>query len=89
VPSALVRHWIPREKQTRRFVYRRFMDGERLRRSKDSGPMLFGRPRWLYRKAVTASISYHIGRFLFAPEKWVDDLRKAATWWGMLSAGTD
>jgi hypothetical protein len=51
-----------------------------------TSPTLFGRPRWLWRQAVTAEARYRLHRWLRPPEDWVQDLVKASVLSGQLRA---
>jgi glucosyl-dolichyl phosphate glucuronosyltransferase len=89
VPQARVRHCISPERQTIGYL-RRFYRGQgefvaRVRPDRGS-PTLFGRPRWLWRQAVTAEVRYRLRRWLRPPEDWVQDLVKASVLRGRLHA---
>jgi glycosyltransferase involved in cell wall biosynthesis len=77
VPEARVRHFIPKERQTIRYLRETFFglglfDG--LCRDYSDHPKLFGRPRWLWRQAVEGELRYRLGRILRKPELWVEGL---------------
>jgi hypothetical protein len=89
VPDAVLRHWIPLERQTSRFLFRRFRDSARVMPLDDSFsscPKLFGKPRWLIRKAIAASVKYRLRRIFCQPQVWVEDLLTAAALWGRLNS---
>lgn len=82
VPGARVRHIIPPERQTVRYLraycvgygkYLRWKDGARA-----SG--VWG----LVRRAVVAEFRYRLGRLGARPERWVEDLIVASEAWGRL-----
>lgn len=81
VPEARVRHHIPLERQTTAYLrewYRGW--GEQLVRTRKHAPtrMLLGRPLWLWREVVEASVRYRATRALAPPTVWVEALKKAS-----------
>ena len=89
VPAAKVRHFIPKKRQTTKFLrsYCRGL-GEYLAITENNNrcAMLFGRPRWIWRAAVQAELSYAFHRLFSPPEIWIEDLMRASTLWGKLFA---
>ena len=73
VPDALVRHWIPKERQTLQFFRdRAIAAGRGVAAEEDvSGARLFGRPRWIWRAWVEAQAAYRYHRLFSPAEKWV------------------
>lgn len=94
LPDASVDHWIPRARQTTRYLERYYRGQGRvlaLRRSPgraDGKPELLGRPLWLWRQALEAEVIYRRDRALRAPESWVESLVRASTAWGQLAEWT-
>ena len=89
VPRAKVRHFIPRDRQTVRYVRRIFHGAGELSALSLNGsevPRLFGRPRWLWRQAILAESRYRWSRATAAPETWLPRLIDAARAWGRLKA---
>jgi hypothetical protein len=89
VPRAKVRHFIPRERQTVRYLRRIFAGaGEQSALSLDGTgvPRVFGRPRWLWRQAIVAECQYRWSRVTAAPEVWLPQLIETARAWGRLKA---
>ncbi len=87
VPDARVRHIIPRDRQTLSYLRRYYVgNGTSLARVRDSGrePLLFRRPRWIWREAVQEELAYRLHRLNSPPDVWSDHLRRASTAWGML-----
>jgi glycosyltransferase involved in cell wall biosynthesis len=87
VPEARVRHYIPRHRQSLRYLRRIFGgQGEVLGRglSTSDAPRLFGRPRWLWRRAVTAEARFWRIRATAGPEVWLTELIETARAWGEL-----
>src|SRR5262245_9097301 len=91
LPSAAVDHWIPRERQTTRYLKRYYRGQGRvlaLREASERGtwkPQPFGRPLWLWRQALEAELVYRRERALREPERWIDSLVRASTMWGLLA----
>ena len=87
VPSARVKHYVPRERQTLAYLRRFYRgDGEFYGRKweEDRYPKLFGRPRWLWRRALEAEMRYRWRRVFREPEVWIEDLRRSSFLWGQL-----
>ena len=87
VPQAKVRHYIPKNRQTLRHLHQfYFGQGEFEGRSyEDAGDAkIFGKPRWLVRKAVESSIRFWIRRAFCGPETWIVDLIQMSMSWGLL-----
>jgi len=87
VPEATVRHQIPASRMTTAYV-RSYFEGQgellAMQEDSDDGPTWFGRPRWLWRRAVTSKASYCLHRLVSPPEVWVKHLSEASTNWGQL-----
>jgi glycosyltransferase involved in cell wall biosynthesis len=87
VPSARVRHYIPPERQTIRYL-RGFFFGvakaDALNSREISKGKWLGKPRWLWRAAVEAEIKYRWRRLIGKPTDWITHLQKASSYWGML-----
>jgi glycosyltransferase involved in cell wall biosynthesis len=86
VPEARVRHWIPRERQTTRYLRRLFagLGHTDALVKPDESVRLLGRPRWIYREAVVAEARYRTRRLIAPPEMWIEDLIRASVAWGRL-----
>lgn len=89
VPGAAVRHYIPPERQTIRYL-RRYYSGcaattmTLATNEERQSRMLFGRPRWAWRAAIQNEIAYRVRRVTSRPEIWIEDLKRASTAWGIL-----
>ena len=87
VPEARVRHYIPRDRQTLRHL-RQFFGGQGEQRGRDlpslDAPQWFGRPRWLWRRALTAEARFWRIRVTSGPEAWLTELKETAKVWGEL-----
>lgn len=87
VPGASVRHYIPAERMTTRYI-RSFCwgQGEYMAKTESPGnwPMWLGRPRWLWRQAISAEAAYRLHRVVAPATIWVHDLCAASTSWGRL-----
>lgn len=86
VPTARVRHCIPKRMQTLEHVRRYFHDyGVSLMSSPTTrGPALFGRPLWMWRQAIQNELLYRLRRIGGKPEDWVVNLKLASMAWGGL-----
>jgi glycosyltransferase involved in cell wall biosynthesis len=86
VPDASVEHVISKDRQTLAFLWSYYTTSGRTAQTLNpaEGRMLFGRPRWLWRKAVKAEIEFRIKRFGGNPRSWIEPFRKAAYYRGML-----
>jgi glucosyl-dolichyl phosphate glucuronosyltransferase len=85
VPGAIVRHYIPPERQSIAYLRRYFMGyGEFLARTEEPSPAprLFGKPRWMWRSVLANEARYRVGRWFAAPEQWVPHLKLASVTWG-------
>ncbi len=89
VPDAKLKHFIPRHRQSLSYL-RRFFVGQGEVQSRLFGgtevPRIFGRPRWLLRRALAAEAHYRWSRVTASPDIWLDRLIEAATAWGHLKA---
>jgi glucosyl-dolichyl phosphate glucuronosyltransferase len=88
VPGARVRHFIPPERQTIRYL-RGWYSGVAatlaiIPNEANLSRKLFGRPRWAWRAALQYEICYRLRRLTSSPEVWIEDLRRASTAWGIL-----
>ena len=91
LPAAPVQHWIPSERQTTRYLGRYFRGQGRVLAQSGSHPIAgsqpqpFGRPLWLWRRAIEEEAIYRISRALHGPERWVGNLARASTTWGLFA----
>ena len=88
VPGAALRHHVPRARQTTKYLRTHFYNrgvyhGERW--DEIDRRLIFGRPRWLWRRAVVSELKYRLRRMLSEPEVWVEDLITSSESWGLLS----
>lgn len=89
VPDAKVLHFVPHERQTVAYLRRFFIgQGELQGRSHpyDPAPRVFGRPRWLVRRALAAEARYQWSRWTTTPDVWLKKLIDAAIIWGHVQA---
>lgn len=87
VPEAAVRHRVPRSDQTVGHLRRYYVAQGRAAVRLDpppAGKRLLGRPRWLWRQALTAELIYRWRRVVSPPDRWVRDLKRAGLAWGRL-----
>jgi len=85
VPDAVVQHYIPPERMTTRYLRRFFMGmGQYYAKTEPAweGPVLFGKPRWLWRAALSHELRYRLRRPFCQPEVWIRDLIVASEAWG-------
>jgi glucosyl-dolichyl phosphate glucuronosyltransferase len=91
VPDAGVKHRIPATRQTTKYLRQHFYNrgiyyGGRW--DQVDRRLVFGRPRWLWKRVVEGEMKYRWHRLLSAPEVWVDDLILSSESWGLLRAYT-
>lgn len=86
VPEAKVSHWIPRSRQSVKYL-RNFFIGQgqalAMLNANDAATSPPGRPR-LWRMAFISEIKYQMHRLFSKPEKWIDYLIYASLEWGKL-----
>jgi glycosyltransferase involved in cell wall biosynthesis len=80
VPGARVEHCIGRQRQTAAYITRYFAaHGETvalLQRRRQTGPRLFGVPRWMWRRVVEKWISYRTHRMISPAPLWMARLKE-------------
>lgn len=90
VPEARVRHFIPKDRQTVRYLREySYGGGQLLGRTAEvveGWGSFLGRPLWLWRQALTAELRYRLLRFVARPESWVADATLASLSWGQLQS---
>lgn len=87
VPDAGVRHCIPPERMTTRYLRRYYLGLGRLRallEPPEPGPTILGRPRWAWKRALVCEAKYLLGRRLSPPDVWLGNLSRASKAWGYL-----
>ena len=91
LPAAAVDHWIPKGRQTSRYLARYYRGQGRVlafhgfSESAERKRELLGRPLWLWRRAIEAELRYRCRRALECPDHWVSSLIRASTAWGMFA----
>jgi len=79
VPDARVEHCIGRERQTTSYIARYFAAHENtnafISKPSYTGPLLFGVPRWMWRRIAESWIRYHVHRLISPPPVWMTHLR--------------
>lgn len=87
VPGARVKHVIPAERQSVRYL-RRYYTGNGMslgRTRRVAGErMLLGRPRWAWREAVLQELAYRVRRLYASAGVWSVHLKRASIAWGLL-----
>jgi glycosyltransferase involved in cell wall biosynthesis len=80
IPDARVEHCIARQRQTTAYIARYFAArGETatfFRRRRETGPFLFGVPRWMWRRVAETWIRYRIHRLLSPALVWMVHLKR-------------
>jgi glycosyltransferase involved in cell wall biosynthesis len=92
VPGAVLGHYLSPERQRVGYLRRYyFYNGlayagaaAELFDSHEQGPHLFGRPRWLWREAVTNEVLYWLARPFASPAVWSQRLRRSTSAWGAI-----
>ncbi len=87
VPGAKVKHFIPKHRQTTRYLRDYFFGlgiEDAFKWEGGNEAKLFERPRWLWKYAVQIEARYRIRRIYADPEVWVQDLIEASRCWGQL-----
>jgi glycosyltransferase involved in cell wall biosynthesis len=79
VPDAVVHHWVPRTRQSTRYI-RDYWKGYGMYKAISDGfatqKYLFGVPRWMIRARVEYEVRYRAGRIFRKPDKWIHDLTR-------------
>lgn len=87
VPEAGVRHWIPRDRQTVKYLWLYYF-GQGQRRALEGydneDPLVFGRPRWLWRQIVERPLRMGYAAIRGDTKQVGHELRRSAINWGML-----
>ena len=77
VPNAALHHHIPKARQTTKYLRTDFYNrgmyyGSRW--NEIDKRLVFGRPRWLWKRVVEAELKCRLHRVLSKPKVWVDHL---------------
>lgn len=80
VPDASVEHWIPKERQSVRYLKSYYMlQGKTFHQwDGNGGPMFQGRPLWLWRSIIQAQLLYSCARLSGDPHRWLKFLIQAS-----------
>jgi glycosyltransferase involved in cell wall biosynthesis len=80
VPDASVEHWIPKERQTVRYLRSYFvLQGKTFQKWEEDGrPTFWGRPLWLWRSIIKAELLYSFARLSGDPHRWLKLLIQAS-----------
>jgi glycosyltransferase involved in cell wall biosynthesis len=88
VPEARVRHYVPRARQTLAYIrewYRGWGEFVAYFHPRPPGRVfVLGVPSWLWLEALGAELGFRVRRHTAAPERWIEDLKRASTAWGRL-----
>ena len=88
VPDAKVQHFIPRHRQSVRYVRQVVAGVGQVRWREWTPPQLIDAPRLLLRKALAAEARYRWSRLMDPPDVWLARLTEAAKAWGHLKAAS-
>ena len=80
VPDASVEHWIPKERQSVRYLRSYFtLQGRTFHKWDGDGRATFrGRPLWLWRSIIRAELAYTCARLSRDPHRWLKPLIQAS-----------
>jgi hypothetical protein len=80
VPDASVEHWIPKERQSVRYLRSYYTLQGRTFHKLDagSGRVFWGRPLWLWRSILQAELAYSRARLSGDPRRWIKPLIRAS-----------
>jgi glycosyltransferase involved in cell wall biosynthesis len=87
VPGAKVQHFIPKERQTIKYLrayYQGWGQFLALNPIQPEVKRLLGKPRWAWRGAIQNELLFWLKRYYFKPESWIDNLIHASISWGIL-----
>jgi glycosyltransferase involved in cell wall biosynthesis len=90
VPDAVVRHWVPKDRQTLAFVrsfYRGIGEGYAIQGNPADTAMLLGRPLWMWRAVVERELVYRFKRTFLGRNRSMQSLVDASLAWGGLRGG--
>jgi glycosyltransferase involved in cell wall biosynthesis len=88
VPDAALQHHVPPARQTTKYLRAHFYNRGRYYGSQWTDVdrhFVFGRPRWMWRQAITSELRYRVHRVASAPEVWIEDLISSSESWGILN----
>jgi len=91
VPHARLKHHVPKARQTTKYLRQHFYNrgiyfGGRW--DQVDRRLVFGRPRWLWKRVVEAEVKYRLHRAISAPEVWVEHLITSSESWGLFNGYT-
>ena len=88
IPEARVQHFIPKTRQTTKYLWNYAIgQGQQIQKSSRviNQRHLLGKPRWLWRATMQASIQYHFSRCFGGPADWLPLMMKYGRLYGRLS----
>jgi glycosyltransferase involved in cell wall biosynthesis len=91
VPDARLKHHVPKTRQTTKYLRQRFYNNGIYfggRWDQIDRRLIFGRPRWLWKRVVEAELKYRLHRAISAPEVWVEHLITSSETWGLFNGYT-
>lgn len=87
VPGARLRHVIAPERQSVRYLRRYYFgNGMSLARTRDAEgeATWLGRPRWVWREALSQELAYRVRRLYASADVWSLHMKRASIAWGLL-----
>jgi glycosyltransferase involved in cell wall biosynthesis len=80
VPDASVEHWIPKERQTIKYLRCYYaLQGRTFHKwDGDGGPTFRGRPLWLWRRILRTELAYARARLSGDPHRWLKTLAEVS-----------
>jgi glycosyltransferase involved in cell wall biosynthesis len=88
VPGAALSHHVPKQRQTTKYLRAHFYNrgiyyGSRW--NEVDKRLVFGRPRWLWKRVVESELKYRLHKVWSKPEVWVHHLITSSESWGLLN----
>jgi hypothetical protein len=89
IPNAIVMHYIGKERLSLPFIYGFYYDigrSEAFRVDEPADPryILFGAPRWLWRRLAEQWVLYHVHRLISPASIWLPHFQRRALNWGKI-----
>lgn len=85
VPDSRVAHFIPKDRQTLRYLREFYaIAGATPTSTGDESPLWLGRPRWMWRSLLENEVKFWATRWVAGPETWLPYLKEARVALGAL-----
>ena len=87
LPNAKVKHWLPKERQSLRYIKKYYVGRGKTRKLQkpevlNNRKTLFGRPRKMYKKLIIGNSKYIIQRIFYDSKVWLQTYVKNCILWG-------